>query len=75
MVLMKLKGTNILIFIAAALIIASFIALMIFWSQHAQAVTYNTCSDVRKAGKSHLRSGQPGYRLALDRDHDGIACE
>lgn len=36
---------------------------------------YASCEDVRLAGAAPLRKGQPGYRTALDRDGDGIACE
>ncbi len=36
---------------------------------------YQNCTAVKAAGKAPLRSGQPGYRAGLDRDHDGIACE
>lgn len=38
-------------------------------------VYYQNCTAVRAAGRAPLYSGQPGYRPALDRDHDGIACE
>lgn len=38
-------------------------------------VYYKNCAAVRAAGKAPIYSGQPGYRAALDRDHDGIACE
>ena len=30
---------------------------------------------MRAAGKDPLYRGDPGYRAALDRDSDGIACE
>lgn len=36
---------------------------------------YQNCDAVRAAGKAPLYQGQPGYRPALDRDHDGVACE
>ena len=36
---------------------------------------YQNCDAVRAAGGAPLYAGQPGYRSALDRDHDGIACE
>lgn len=38
-------------------------------------VYYVNCDAVRVAGRAPLYRGQPGYRLALDRDKDGIACE
>lgn len=39
------------------------------------SVYYKNCAAVRAAGKAPLHRGQPGYRKALDRDGDGIACE
>ena len=36
---------------------------------------YANCSAARAAGAAPLSSGDPGYRSALDRDGDGIACE
>lgn len=38
-------------------------------------VYYKNCAAVRAAGKAPLYSWQPGYRPALDRDRDGVACE
>lgn len=38
-------------------------------------VYYQNCAAVRAAGRAPLYSSQPGYRPALDRDHDGVACE
>lgn len=39
------------------------------------AVYYANCSEARAAGAAPIRRGEPGYRPALDRDNDGIACE
>jgi len=36
---------------------------------------YANCAAARAAGAAPHRRGQPGYRPALDRDGDGIACE
>lgn len=36
---------------------------------------YANCAAARSAGAAPLLRGQPGYRGALDRDNDGIACE
>jgi hypothetical protein len=41
----------------------------------AAGVYYVNCTAVRAAGKAPLYRGQPGYRPALDRDNDGVACE
>ena len=38
-------------------------------------VYFPNCDAVRAAGKAPLYRGQPGYRPALDRDGDGVACE
>ena len=39
------------------------------------AVYYANCTAARAAGAAPIYAGQPGYRSALDRDSDGIACE
>lgn len=36
---------------------------------------YANCAAARAASAAPLRAGQPGYRAALDRDKDGVACE
>ncbi|MEJ2865045.1 excalibur calcium-binding domain-containing protein [Actinomycetospora flava] len=36
---------------------------------------YANCSAARAAGAAPLLRGQAGYRAALDRDSDGVACE
>ena len=40
-----------------------------------RSVYYARCADVRVAGAAPLSAGDPGYRPALDRDADGVACE
>jgi hypothetical protein len=40
-----------------------------------EEVYYRSCAAVRAAGKAPIRRGSPGYRTALDRDRDGIACD
>ncbi|RVW01735.1 GmrSD restriction endonuclease domain-containing protein [Rhodococcus spongiicola] len=38
-------------------------------------VYYPNCTAARAAGAAPLRIGQPGYRLGMDGDGDGVACE
>jgi len=38
------------------------------------SVYYSSCKEARDAGAAPLIRGFPGYRDALDRDQDGIAC-
>jgi cell envelope opacity-associated protein A len=38
-------------------------------------VYYANCTAARAAGAAPIYRGEPGYRSALDRDDDGIACE
>lgn len=38
-------------------------------------VRFENCDEVRAAGKAPLRFDQPGYRVILDADRDGFACE
>jgi hypothetical protein len=40
-----------------------------------RSVFYSGCSEVRAAGKAPLYAGQPGYRVGMDGDGDGVACE
>lgn len=39
------------------------------------SVYYAGCNEVRALGKAPLYAGQPGYRIGMDGDRDGIACE
>ncbi|GAB0106537.1 hypothetical protein JMUB6875_55230 [Nocardia sp. JMUB6875] len=41
----------------------------------ADDVYYANCAEARKAGAAPIKKGEPGYRPALDRDNDGVACE
>lgn len=36
---------------------------------------FATCEAARAANRAPILAGTPGYRRALDRDGDGIACE
>jgi hypothetical protein len=36
---------------------------------------FGSCADAKAAGAAPLFAGQAGYRAALDRDRDGVACE
>lgn len=36
---------------------------------------FANCSEAKAKGYYNIRKGSPGYRPALDRDGDGIACE
>ncbi|MER8092039.1 excalibur calcium-binding domain-containing protein [Streptomyces goshikiensis] len=40
-----------------------------------EPVFFKNCDAAKAAGKAPVRRGQPGYRDALDRDKDGIACD
>ena len=44
-------------------------------SESSSSAYYGSCADARAAGAAPLYQGDPGYRGALDRDKDGIACE
>ncbi len=39
------------------------------------SVYFKSCAEAKAAGAAPMRRGQPGYREALDRDKDGIACD
>lgn len=36
---------------------------------------YKNCTDARRSGAAPIYRGEPGYRSALDRNNDGVACE
>jgi excalibur calcium-binding domain-containing protein/uncharacterized protein DUF732 len=36
---------------------------------------FKNCAAARAAGAAPIRSGQPGYRVGLDSNEDGVACE
>ncbi|MEJ2871535.1 excalibur calcium-binding domain-containing protein [Actinomycetospora sp. OC33-EN08] len=36
---------------------------------------YDNCREAFAVGVSNIPAGAPGYRLPLDRDRDGVACE
>lgn len=36
---------------------------------------YRNCAAAEEAGAAPLKASDPGYRLALDRNKDGVACE
>ncbi|MGW5050584.1 excalibur calcium-binding domain-containing protein [Actinokineospora sp. NPDC004072] len=36
---------------------------------------YRNCTAARASGNTPIPKGTPGYRPALDRDHNGLACE
>ena len=44
-------------------------------SPAATTVVYQSCAQVRAAGKAPLHRGDPGYSRELDRNGDGVACE
>ncbi|MEU0536672.1 excalibur calcium-binding domain-containing protein [Amycolatopsis tolypomycina] len=44
-------------------------------TEEAPAAYYANCSAAKAAGAAPLYRGEPGYRSALDRDGDGVACE
>lgn len=41
----------------------------------ASGVYFRGCNEARAAGAAPLYRGQPGYRVEMDGDGDGIACE
>jgi hypothetical protein len=57
-----------------AIILSPFIGTK-FHEVSKKDVYYVNCTDARAKGAAPIYRGQPGYRPALDRDNDGIACE
>lgn len=44
-------------------------------TQASPAARYGNCAEAKAAGAAPMHRGEPGYRSALDRDGDGIACD
>lgn len=44
-------------------------------SHETRPVYFADCDSARAAGAAPMRRGEPGYRLGLDRNRDGVACE
>ncbi|MGW9372944.1 excalibur calcium-binding domain-containing protein [Streptomyces xanthophaeus] len=40
-----------------------------------ESTYYKNCDAAKAAGAAPIRKGKPGYRTALDKDGDGIACD
>ncbi|MEQ1756361.1 MAG: excalibur calcium-binding domain-containing protein [Micropepsaceae bacterium] len=40
-----------------------------------RAAFFSSCRDAIQAGAAPMHYGSPGYRLPLDVDGDGVACE
>jgi hypothetical protein len=39
------------------------------------AVYYKNCAEAHADGRWNIPEGDPAYRPALDKNHDGVACE
>ena len=39
------------------------------------SIYFANCTQAKAAGYYNIQRGEPGYRSALDRDNDGVACE
>lgn len=39
------------------------------------AVYYKNCAEAHADGRWNIPQGDPAYRPALDKDHNGVACE
>ncbi|MEW2135402.1 excalibur calcium-binding domain-containing protein [Streptomyces sp. NPDC005409] len=44
-------------------------------ADHGAGGAWAVCCQNWAAGAAPIRRGQPGYRDALDRDKDGVACD
>ena len=40
-----------------------------------ESVHFSSCKEAWENGYADIHKGEPGYSAALDKDHDGIACE
>lgn len=62
---------------ASAVVLGAAVLLgPVTWAGTASAAPfYPNCEAAHAVGVSNIHRGQPGYRPALDHDHDGVACE
>jgi Excalibur calcium-binding domain len=44
-------------------------------TQSRPVVYYKNCAEAHADGRWNIPEGDPAYRSALDKNHDGIACE
>ncbi|ACT59572.1 excalibur calcium-binding domain-containing protein [Hirschia baltica] len=44
-------------------------------NSNSAAPFFRSCKEARASGYYRMKRSDPGYRPALDRDNDGIACE
>ncbi|WP_433798607.1 excalibur calcium-binding domain-containing protein [Actinomycetospora sp. CA-084318] len=62
--------------VASAVAVATFLVLApVGLAGTASAQTFSNCREAAAIGVFNIPAGTPGYRLPLDRDKDGIACE
>ena len=61
--------------VVAAALLAALVACNDDSGDDDSAVYYKSCDAAQKAGAAPLHRGDPGYRTALDRDGDGVACD
>ncbi|MCD2194985.1 excalibur calcium-binding domain-containing protein [Actinomycetospora endophytica] len=62
--------------ISATILAAAVLSAPIAAAGTASAATYYpNCKAAFAAGHRNIHVGQPGYRLPLDRNHNGVACE
>jgi len=40
-----------------------------------ESIHFSSCKEAWENGYADIHRGEPGYSAALDKDHDGIACE
>ncbi len=44
-------------------------------SHNPDGLPYRNCAAAARDGRSNIHVGDPAYNPALDRNHDGIACQ
>jgi hypothetical protein len=54
---------------------ATALSLFVGVPQAPPAGGYSDCEQAAQDGQANIPQDAPGYRAALDRDDDGIACE
>ncbi len=57
------------------LLVACLVLALLLGACSRPKIYYPDCTAAQKAGAAPLHKGEPGYRVELDRNRDGIACE
>jgi hypothetical protein len=59
----------------ALAIVSLLLSLVAILNPPVETKEYRNCSEMRQDFPNGVKSSHPAYKLKLDRDRDGVACE